>query len=119
MITPDLIRSMALNQLKVARQKAERELKAKTKYMSKLPVNISYSQKSSTVKRNNKRRQKETFLSSPVENLCIVCHGSFEEEEEASGVNNTTWIQCDKCSKWIHKDCIPMDFDYNTDVFRK
>lgn len=53
MISPDLIRSMALNKLKVARQKAERELKAKTKYLSKFPVNKSYSQKSSTVKRNN------------------------------------------------------------------
>lgn len=114
--SPDLIRSMALNQLKVAKQKAERELEAKTKYLSKLPVNKSYSQKSSTVKRNNKRRQKKTNLSSPVENLCIVCHGSFEEEE-ASGVINTTWIQCDKCSKWIHKYCIPLDFDYNADVF--
>lgn len=49
--SPDLIRSMALNQLKVAKQKTERELKAKTKYLSKLPVNKSNSQKSSTVKR--------------------------------------------------------------------
>lgn len=49
--SPDLIRSMALNQLKVAKQKTERELKAKTKYLSMLPVNKSNSQKSSTVKR--------------------------------------------------------------------
>lgn len=97
-------------------EKADRELKAKTNYLSKLPVNKSNSQKSFTVKRNNKRRQKKTNLSSPVENLCIVCHDSFEEEE-ASGVINTTWIQCDKCSKWIHKDCIPLDFDYNIDFF--
>lgn len=61
---------------------------------------------------------KEINLLFFVENLCIVCYGLFEEEE-VSGVINIIWIQCDKCFKWIYKDCIFMDFDYNIDVFRK
>lgn len=52
----------------------KKELKDKTKYLSKLPLNKSISQKSSTVKSNIRRRQKKTNLSFPVETIYFVWH---------------------------------------------
>ena len=28
-----------------------------------------------------------------------------------------TWIQCEKCQKWLNKDCIPLNVGYDLNVF--
>ena len=108
--SPDTIRTMALNQLKFAKQKAERERKAKVKFQSRLekcPKTVTSAQSHSL--------QKRAKTLSTVETLCSVCMGSFEEEAKNSII--MTWIQCEKCQKWLHKDCIPLNFEYDLNVF--
>ena len=108
----ETIRKMALSRLKFAKQKAEKEKRAKFQYLAKL-------EKNKTCKKPLKTRKtiKKSMMGSrrKDETLCFVCLGSFEEEEANS--INVIWIQCDKCSAWLHKDCIPLNYNFDEDVF--
>jgi hypothetical protein len=95
--SPATIRNMALNELKFAKQKAEKERKAKARFISK-----AQKKDHKSVADGKRTQQKRAKTLSSVETLCSVCMGSFEDE--AANSINTTWIQCEQCKKWMHKD---------------
>ena len=103
------IRTLAIAELKTAQEKAEKERIAKAKYVVRV------------AKKPNRRKQmaakgkgKKKRLSSE-ENICPGCLGSFEEEERDGIISQ--WVQCDQCSRWMHRDCIPINFSFNSDAF--
>ena len=42
--------------------------------------------------------------------FCAVC---FSEEDEHGDSEQVQWIQCDKCTIWIHLSCVGIDIDVN------
>ena len=51
--------------------------------------------------RLRKRLKHGTVESIIDENMCCVCLGLYEEDEDTG----RTWLQC-TCSRWIHQDCV-------------
>ncbi|KAJ8314823.1 hypothetical protein KUTeg_006973 [Tegillarca granosa] len=115
----DSIRKMALDKLKCARNTAKKEKTAKERYLKKREKELSKSSSSEAAKPSISRkcvstkRSKARPSSAPSvnETICPVCIGSFEEENSLE--MGTVWIECDKCHGWMHKDCIPLNHDFN------
>jgi len=125
----ECLRSMALKQLEKVKLFAEKERKAKEKYMS-LKKSSTTSTSTKTSKRKGKRAIKQTrknqktitspspkpststddstdLVKAPETIFCIGCHMSWEEDQELGHGN--MWVQCDKCLGWLHTDCCTTD----------
>ena len=48
-----------------------------------------------------KRARQPTAKDTIEDNMCCVCLGLYEEDEDTGRV----WLQC-PCSRWIHQDCV-------------
>lgn len=120
------IREMALHKLDFARKKAEKERNARKRYsqkkaregksksavvtctkrQSQVKVKCSARIAQATKRKNNKKAAAANSGTS--ETICPICSGSFEEENLLQV--GTTWVECDSCQKWMHKDCIPIGY---------
>jgi hypothetical protein len=121
--SPECIRAMALKEISKARVFAQKEHRAKEKF---LRTKVSAGKKDKKQKPAKKRKtvsaslQPSTLSLVPTQGVsvdmdtsdngndgadvtCMGCHMSWTEDMTLG--MGTTWIQCDTCRLWIHADC--------------
>jgi hypothetical protein len=119
---------MSLKKLDFAKKRAEKERNARKRYLqtkAKLEETQTKSanstrvtctsklQSQAKVKRSaritqaKKRNVNKKATARIFETTCPICSGSFEENLLEVG---TTWVGCDTCQQWMHKDCIPTGY---------
>jgi uncharacterized protein YcgI (DUF1989 family) len=64
-------------------------------------------QSQAKVKRSTRNVNKKATAGTS-ETICPICSGSFKEENLLEV--GTTWVGCDACQQWMHKDCIPIGY---------
>lgn len=122
--SPESIREFSLKQLETVKSFAEKERKAKLRYMKK-----SAKKEKKTVQKKRKSKvchkiksktlRKITCDSDSDEALaleqddtkphCQACQGTEQEDEEL-GLERL-WVQCDSCDNWVHTECLSYDVD--------
>ncbi|KAH3711976.1 hypothetical protein DPMN_071653 [Dreissena polymorpha] len=68
-----------------------------------------------SVKRNRKQIAEPSLDPNSNNNdkaFCVVSKMSWAEDQKL--MLGTTWIQCDDCTSWLHEDCLPIGFEYDT-----
>lgn len=127
---------MSLKDLEKVKLFAERERKARKKYMSE-SAGESKRKGNSKVTRNNRDRRKkpskQTSKSShqvPASKsstsssesgvkessvICVGCHMTWEEDQSLE--TGSLWVECDICKNWIHEDCCPYDIPKDDELF--
>ena len=117
---------------RTAREKVEREIKAKAgTAREKLIKEIEAKAETITCLFHMKKQSKRRTYAAPknsrnkrtvanktkqtVGNNCQVCLGT-EEEDQNAGIE-TTWLQCDRCDRWVHSHCLPVNFEFDYGVF--
>jgi hypothetical protein len=125
--SPSSIRMVALQQLKAVEEKAEKEKRAKERYMKRLEKDAQKAERERQKEIKNAERakrgkqltrkgaksqaKKSCSSSMTTKTLCIGCDESWEDDEEMG--LDTKWIQCDECDMWLHQGCIPDDHEYD------
>ncbi|KAH3801952.1 hypothetical protein DPMN_155617 [Dreissena polymorpha] len=108
---------MALRELSKIKTFAEKEKRAKRKFVA------SIKEKSSKRKETNKKPVKQMTGKNHVmkeneesdeENVACMGCGCTWKEDENLGLGRT-WVNCDFCKKWIHSECCSEQIDVNSD----
>ena len=99
---------------KTAREKVEQEIRAKTESFSQIKEQGKRRANTAPTKLKNQRSVANDTQQS-LGNNCQVCLGT-EKEDESAGIE-TTWLQCDRCDRWVHSHCLPVNFEFDYGVF--
>lgn len=120
--SPESIREFSLKQLETVKSFAEKERKAKLRYMKK-----SAKKEKKTVQKKRKSKVCHKIKSKTLRKItcdsdetlgleqddtkphCQACQGTEQEDEEL-GLERL-WVQCDSCDNWVHTECLSYDVD--------
>jgi hypothetical protein len=116
----DSIRTFSLKQIEKVKAFAEKERKAKEKFIKQKSKQQCPSKKKGSRSQSAKGKMPKTAGEKLKEDIqshdnkdvcCEACHMTYKEDEQL-GLGRV-WVECDLCQKWMHTECLNYEIDDN------